>query len=342
MMAEILMQYGLFLAKAVTILAALAIAVALLMGFSRRERSAERLEVKHLNAKYESMGQLLKRETLPKKLFKQEAKAEKARRKAEKKQREGGTAKKRVFVLNFHGDLKATAVSSLREEVTAVLVSAKETDEIAVRLENAGGLVHEHGLATSQLLRVRQQGVPLSVLVDKVAASGGYMMACVADRIVAAPFAVIGSIGVLAQLPNFHRWLDRHGVDFELLKAGEFKRTLTLFGENTDAERQKMTEDLEDTHALFKELVAEYRQGVDVGKVATGEHWYGKRALELNLVDDLMTSDDYLVAASREAEIYEVSYAGKKTVGERLVSLMQLAAERLFQSAMRRTQDKFI
>ena len=339
-MSEILMQYALFLAKAVTIVAALAIAVAVVMGLTRRERSAERLEVKHLNAKYESMERLLKRETLPKKLFKREAKAEKVRRKTEKKQREGAASKKRVFVLNFHGDLKATAVSSLREEVTAVLALATETDEVVVRLENAGGLVHEHGLATSQLLRVKQRGVPLSVLVDKVAASGGYMMACVADRIVAAPFAVIGSIGVLLQLPNFHRWLNRHGVDFELLKAGEFKRTLTLFGENTDAERQKMTEDLEDTHALFKDLVAEYREGVDLGRVATGEHWYGKRALELNLVDDLMTSDDYLVAASKEAELYEVSYTGKKTVGERVISLMQRAAERFFQSAIHQPHDR--
>ena len=341
-MAEILMQYGLFLAKAITVLAALGICVALLMGFSRRERSAERLEVKHLNAKYASMGQLLKRETLPKKLFKQTAKAEKARRKAETKEQERGATKKRIFLLNFHGDLKATAVSSLREEVTAVLGLAKETDEVAVRLENAGGLVHEHGLAASQLLRVKQRGVALSVLVDKVAASGGYMMACVADRIIAAPFAVIGSIGVLAQLPNFHRWLDRHGVDFELLKAGEFKRTLTLFGENTDAERQKMTEDLEETHTLFKELVGEHRSGVDLGRVATGEHWYGKRALELNLIDELMTSDDYLVAASKEAEIYEVSYTSKKTFGERLFSVMQQAAGRLIQAVAHRAGDRFI
>jgi serine protease SohB len=210
-------------------------------------------------------------------------KIEKARKKAQaKKEKKADTrARPRVFVIHFRGDIKATAVASLREEVTAVLTSATPADEVLVCLENAGGLVHEHGLAASQLLRIKEKKIPLIVAVDKVAASGGYLMACVANRIIAAPFAVVGSIGVLAQLPNFHRLLDKHGIDFEQVKAGEFKRTLTLFGKNTEKERAKLKEEIEDTHQLFKNFVSQHRPDLDMTRVATGEHWYGARALEL-------------------------------------------------------------
>jgi serine protease SohB len=226
-------------------------------------------------------------------------------------------------VLNFHGDIKATGVSSLREEISAILSLARPEDEVLLRLENAGGLVHEHGLAASQLQRIRDRNIPLTIAVDKVAASGGYMMACVGNRILAAPFAVLGSIGVLAQIPNFHRLLDRHGIDFELVKAGEFKRTLTLFGENTDKERVKMQESLEDLHTQFKEFVTEYRPGVDITRVATGEYWHGVPALQLGLIDELMTSDDYLLTASSSSDLYEVRYTAKRTLPERVIGSFQ-------------------
>ncbi|MFQ6022394.1 MAG: protease SohB [Acidiferrobacterales bacterium] len=328
-MIDILMQYGLFLAKAVTIVAAVGVVIILAVSLSRRARPMERLEVKSLNQKYETMAQTLKRGVLSKKEYRKEAKLEKARRKAEVKEKKAGQAraKTRTFVIHFRGDIKATAVSSLREEITTVLTLATPEDEVLVCLENAGGLVHEHGLAASQLLRIRQKKIPLTVAVDKVAASGGYLMACAANRIIAAPFAVVGSIGVLAQLPNFHRLLDKHGIDFEQIKAGEFKRTVTVFGKNTDKERAKLKEEVEDTHLLFKNFVSENRPDLDMAHVATGEHWYGTRAQELKLIDDLMTSDDYLLEASRSAELYEVTYTARKTVGERLVSAMQSALD---------------
>lgn len=301
----------------------------------------ERLEVKDLNRKYELMAQTLKRGILPKREYRKAVKADKARRKAEIKKDKA--KKKRVFVLHFRGDIKATAVSSLREEVTAVLTSAKPEDEVLVCLENAGGLVHEHGLAASQLLRVKQKKIPLTVAIDKVAASGGYLMACVASRIIAAPFAVVGSIGVLAQLPNFHRLLDKHGVDFEQIKAGEFKRTVTLFGRNTNKDRAKLKEEIEDTHLLFKSFVAENRPDLDIARVATGEHWYGARALEFKLIDDLKTSDDYLLEAGRSADLYEVSYTARKTVGEKLVSAVQSALNHvLFYSSGRAEHGRAI
>ena len=195
-----------------------------------------------------------------------------------------------------------------------------------VRLENAGGLVHEHGLAASQLLRVRERGIPLTVSVDKIAASGGYMMACVADRILAAPFAVLGSIGVLAQIPNFHRLLDSHGIDFEQFKGGEYKRTVTMFGENTDADREKFKQDIEDIHGIFKSFVTEQRPGLDIEKVATGEHWLARRARDLGLCDTLVTSDDYLLEANERAELVGVRFVAPKRLSARLAESLAMFA----------------
>nr|VFK41247.1 MAG: inner membrane peptidase. Serine peptidase. MEROPS family S49 [Candidatus Kentron sp. SD]VFK46967.1 MAG: inner membrane peptidase. Serine peptidase. MEROPS family S49 [Candidatus Kentron sp. SD]VFK78233.1 MAG: inner membrane peptidase. Serine peptidase. MEROPS family S49 [Candidatus Kentron sp. SD] len=338
-MIELLMQYGLFLAKAITIVMAVAFIIVLIIGSARRERSGEGLEVTNLNQNYEEMTRILRRESLSKKALKEWEKSEKARKK--KRERADTDTERRVFVLDFDGDIKATAVSALREEITAILSFITPKDEVVVRLENAGGLVHEHGFAASQLMRIRQRKIPLTVIVDKVAASGGYMMACVANRIIAAPFAIIGSVGVIAQLPNFHRLLDKHGVDFEQIKAGDFKRTVTFFGKNTDKDREKLKEEIEDTHALFKGFVLENRPGLDVDRISTGEHWYGSRALELKLVDELMTSDDYLLAASEESDLYEVRYTAKKSVGERIAAAMQHSVERLFSSWWRSFLHKF-
>jgi serine protease SohB len=260
-----------------------------------------------------------------------EAKAQhKARKQAAKQRRTGHRpARPRVFVLDFHGDIRASRVAGLREEVTAILTLATGEDEVVVRLQNPGGTVNDQGLAASQLMRLRRQEVPLTVCVDTVAASGGYMMACVANRIVAAPFAVIGSIGVVAQIPNFHRLLDRAGIDFEQFTGGEFKRTVTMFGETTDADRAKLTDQIHETHALFKDFVAEHRPQLDVDAVATGEYWYGKKALELNLVDALATSDDYLLAARERADLYEVTYTIPLSAARRLTEAARSAIGRL-------------
>ena len=320
-MTEVVLQYGLFLAKTVTVVAALGVLAAIAAGLSRRGRAQERLQVTRLNDRYRDLEQVLKTSILPRKGVKAELKA---RRKARKRRRrmsadEAGEAR-RVFVLNFRGDIRASAVAALREEITALLTIARPRDEVVLRLENAGGLVHDHGLAASQLDRIRSHGTRLTVAVDKIAASGGYMMACVADRIIAAPFAVLGSIGVLLELPNFHRFLDSRGVDFELLKGGEYKRKLTLFGENTAEDRARMQQEIDDTHELFKDFVAEHRPQVDIGAVATGEHWYGRRALDVALCDELRTSDDYLLEASRDAELYEVVYRTRKPLARKLAA----------------------
>jgi serine protease SohB len=316
---EFLSEYGMFLAKAATLVVAVLVVVGGIVALARRgegqPESRGRLDIRHLNEDYDGMALALKAAILPKKALKQARKEQKARDKQHDK-----TARRRVFVLNFHGDIRAAAVASLREEVTAVLTVAQPEDEVVLRLDSAGGLVHGYGLAAAQLLRLRDRRVKLTVAVDKVAASGGYMMACVADRIIAAPFAILGSIGVIAQLPNFNRVLKKHDVDFEQFMAGEFKRTVTIFGENTDQGRRKFQEEIEDAHALFKDFIKAHRPRVDLERVATGEHWYGTRALECQLVDELRTSDDYLLDSSASADLYEITYTGKKPWLARLLA----------------------
>lgn len=214
----------------------------------------------------------------------------------------------RVYVVHFDGDVKASHVDNLRLEVTAILTMATPNDEVVVCLESPGGMVHSYGLAASQLMRIRQRGIPLTAVVDMVAASGGYLMAAVANRVLAAPFALVGSIGVVAQVPNVHRLLKKNDVDVDVITAGKHKRTLTFLGENTEEGRQKFTEELEDVHALFQEFVKDNRPQLDLDKVATGEAWYGTRALDLGLIDELSTSDEYLMQMCAEHEVYEVKW----------------------------------
>jgi len=323
-MIEFLAAYGLFLLKAVTIVVAIVVVI-IVAASAGRKGAHEGLEVESLNEAHESLVESLQGAVSTKDERKKAAKAKKKKDKAEAKEE---STRARSFVIDFKGDLKASAVESLREEVSAILGVATEDDEVIVRLENYGGVVHEHGLAASQLARIRDRNIALTVCVDKVAASGGYLMACVAGKIYAAPFAILGSIGVLAQIPNFNRLLDSHGVDFEQVTAGKYKRTVTMFGENTDEDRAKLKEELEEVHALFKDAVAKYRPELDLEKIATGEHWYGTRALELGLADELLTSDELLSNRAGERDLYSVSYKIKQPLQKRLLGGIDSALEK--------------
>ena len=320
---EFLSEYGLFLAKAFTIVVAIlvvAIGVAAASHRGKKERDGE-IEVLPLNKKFDDMEEILKSTVLEPDELKQYHKALKKKEKEDKKrhkQEPQEERRKRVYVLSFDGDTKASAVEHLREEITGILTIAGREDEVVLRLESPGGMVHAYGLAASQLTRITRKEIPLTIAVDAVAASGGYMMACIGSKIIAAPFAVIGSIGVIAQLPNFNRLLKKNDIDFEMFTAGEYKRTVTMFGENTEKGRQKFVEELEDTHALFKSFVAEHRPQVNITEVATGEVWYGQRAIEHNLIDDIQTSDEYLMSLRDSCDIFEVKFVEKKTLQERL------------------------
>jgi serine protease SohB len=314
---EFLAEYASFLAKTATLVIAILVVLSALAGLrgKGRRKAGGQLQVTKLNDFYKELRERLETNLLDKAQLKA---LRKQQGKAEKLQKKTPDDKSRVFVLDFDGDIKASATDSLRHEITALLTLATPRDEVVLRLESGGGMVHSYGLAASQLARIRQAGVPLTVCIDKVAASGGYMMACIGEKIVSAPFAVLGSIGVVAQLPNVNRLLKKHDIDFEVLTAGEYKRTLTVFGENTEKGREKFQEDLDVTHQLFKDFVSRYRPQLHIDEVATGEVWLGVAALNKHLVDELKTSDEYLSDRAREANLYHLHFAERKSLQERV------------------------
>jgi serine protease SohB len=329
-MIAALLQLALFAAKSIIILAI--ILVVLLAFFillvKSRQKQTGRLQIKNLNHKYAENNLLVMEHTLPKKEFKKYLKDQKA---ADKKREENYANIKNIYVLNFNGDIKASAVTALSEEITVVLNAVKPKDEVVVRLESPGGTVHGYGLGAAQLMRIRARNIPLTIAIDKVAASGGYMMACIANKILAAPFAIIGSIGVIIQFPNFNRVLKDKHIEFEMQTAGEYKRTVTMFGENTDAGREKLQEEIENIHMQFKDLIKEHRPQINLAEVATGEHWLAQQALSLQLVDEIKTSDEYLLSNSHSANIFEICFEEKKPLLARLTSSAKMLRDKFLQ-----------
>lgn len=320
-MAEWLVEMGTFLLQTTLVLAAAAALLMLVMRSKESPSSGLKLQVESLNDQRRARGRRLRVSTTEqgarKKLIKAFRQEEKARQKAAKQGKSPSDAVQKLWVLDFHGDIKASQAETFAQEVSAVIDVASASDEVVVRLESAGGLVHAYGLASAQLDRLREAGLTTTVCIDKVAASGGYMMACTAHHIKAAPFAVIGSIGVVAQVPNIHRLLKRNDIDVELLTAGKYKRTLTILGENTEEGREKFIDDLENTHRLFKSFVASHRPDMDIEQLATGEVWYGSEALEHKLIDSVGTSEAYLVERMADAQVYRVKLEPPKTMGRR-------------------------
>lgn len=337
---EFLLDYGLFLAKIITVVAAIIVLLIIAKSAGGKSGAAKgELEITNLSEQHKQSVEQLEHHLHDDAFIKARDKAVKKEEKEKNKSREkeikqaskdGSLDSKRephLFVLDFNGSIDAKEVASLREEITAILAVAREGDEVLLRLESGGGMVHGYGLASSQLDRIKAAGLPLTISVDKVAASGGYMMACVADKIVSAPFAIVGSIGVIAQIPNFNKLLKKHDIEYEQLTAGEYKRTLTMFGENTDKARDKFKQELEETHVLFKDFIRERRPSLDLDKVATGEHWFGTQAKELGLVDDISTSDDIVVAACKDKTVLSVHYVQKKKLADKLAGVAGKVAD---------------
>lgn len=304
---EFFSQYSLFLLKSLTLVIAVLLTVAGIIALGRKPKL--KLEITSLNDRYEAIKQRMNLEIKNKKLDK----------KKNKEAKKMAKHKPSLFVIDFNGDIKATQVEQLRDAISAVLAIAEKNDEVMIKLESPGGSVNGYGLAASQLQRIRDRQIPLVVCIDKIAASGGYLMACVANRIIAAPFAIIGSIGVVAQLPNFHRLLKKNNIDMELLTAGEYKRTLTLFAENTEKGRKKFQEDLEKIHGAFRDYVLNNREQLDIDQVATGEHWLATEALAMKLVDHLQTSDDYLVEKMAQFNTFKITIQNKQSLADRLL-----------------------
>ncbi|MCP1339844.1 protease SohB [Idiomarina sp. M1R2S28] len=320
---------GGFLLKAAIIVVAVGFIVGLIAQAAQKQKKSKGdLQVTHLSKELNELSEQLRIELMDKKAQKKALKALKKKKTVENKE-------KRLFVVDFKGSMDAKEVDSLRHEVNAILNLATEKDEVLVRLESGGGVVNGYGLAAAQLLRLREHNLTVNVAIDKVAASGGYMMACVGHKLLAAPFAFIGSIGVVAQIPNFHRLLKKHNVDFEQLTAGEYKRTLTIFGENTDEGRRKFKQDLEAIHRQFKSFVQENRSELDIDKVATGEVWSGQEAKELGLIDEVTTSDAWLMKQHKGFDVLQLQYVIRKPLSERFAKGMSVIIHTLKSSLTR-------
>jgi len=341
-----LYEYGLFVAKAVTLVIAFVVVVSTIVGVASKQKQGKgQLEIVSISEQLKDITNYAKQVLLDKnalkKLAKEQKKEAKAKSKSKSKEQGEESQKSRLYVIDFKGSMDAHQVEHLREEITAILCVANKEDEVLVRLESGGGVVHGYGLAASQLQRIKEKGLKLTIAVDKVAASGGYMMACVADKLLASQFAYIGSIGVLAQLPNFNKLLKKNDIEFEQHTAGEFKRTLTIFGENNDEGRAKFKEEIEEIHVLFKDFVHSQRPDMDIDKVATGEYWPGVKAKTLGLIDDITTSDDYILSHYPEREIFSVKYSVKKNVAEKLGMSAANVVERVFMKSMNKARHWF-
>ena len=328
---EILTDYLIFLLKVFTIALAITIPLLIVIGTSKgKSQSRGKLSITNLSNKFEEMGNAVKGSVMnPKELKKFNKEISKDKKKKDKgKDKDKDNETDSVFVLNFKGDIQASEVEKLKQEVNAILLSDTECREVVIRVESGGGSAYAYGLCAAELKRLVENEINLTVCIDKVAASGGYLMSCVATKIIAAPWAIVGSIGVIAQLPNFHRLLKKNSIDFEMHTAGAFKRTLTTLGENTDEGREKFKSDLEDLHLIFKNFVKEQRPQVDTEIVATGETWQGEDAVKVGLVDSLETSDNYLVSLSKDAKLFEIEFVEKKNLTERFAISMQIVIEK--------------
>lgn len=329
----ILENLGLFAAQTFLILFAIVAIILVIALVAAKAKQKNEISIELLHNKYKDFEALLKVYTSDK----DELKSEKKKRKADKKQQK---PENKIYVINFDGDLKASAVENLREEITAVISVATPKDEVVVCVESPGGVVHGYGLAASQLLRLRERDIPLTICIDKVAASGGYLMSCTANKILSAPFAIVGSIGVIAQVPNFHRVLKKHNVDYNEYTAGEFKRTVSIFGEITAKGEEKFKEQLEQTHVLFKDFVSRHRPQLNIDQVATGEYWYGEIAMGLGLVDKIQTSDDYLMGFAKSHQIVKIEFKHKKSFSEKMSGVLGQALKQASSSLLAEVETR--
>ncbi|CAL4321996.1 Probable protease SohB [Buchnera aphidicola (Eriosoma lanigerum)] len=312
-------NYILFIAKSITVMISIITTFFLINNFTKQKKNQDgSIKITVLETNFNEIKNnilLSKMSLLEKKIWKKEEK-QRIKNKINKEKLEVKNNikinKPTLYVLDFKGSIQAKEVSNLRKEISAIISVAQKNDEVLLRLESSGGVVHGYGLAASQLERLKKENIYLTIVVDKIAASGGYMMACVANHIVAAPFAIIGSIGVVSQFPNFNKLLKKNNIDIELHTAGIHKRNITMFGENTELGRKKLCDDLEQTHILFKNFIQSMRPSLNINSVANGDHWFGSIALEKKLIDSINTSDDVIFSKKNKFQIIKIQYCRNK------------------------------
>lgn len=333
---EFLQQIGLFLSQTVIIVLAIVAIILTLAGVAIKNKNQKTYDIEVLNDNYKQQAMEMKSAFFPA----EQVKSEKKQIKKENKNNKNND-KPYAYVLNFlDGDVKASGVEQLREEITTLLLVAKKDEEVILNVESPGGAVHGYGLAAAQILRLREAGLKVTICVDKIAASGGYMMACTAHKIISAPFAIVGSIGVVASVPNFHKILKKNEIEYKEYTAGDYKRTVSLFGEITEKGEKKFHEQLESTHTLFKNFVGLYRPQLNLSEVATGEYWFGLDALKLKLVDEIGTSDDYILNKTKTHTVVKISQEKKKKFADKLSEMFSAAVALTLDKSLQRLENK--
>lgn len=304
-MENILTSYAIFFLKIITIIILLLTTIIIcLILITNKDNNY--IKIKNINKKYITL----------KKLF-----LSKISKKIERKnliKEENLTKTKNLFVLHFNGDINASDINNLKDILSIIILNKTHVDEVLIKLTSNGGIVTNYGLAASQLKRLKNENINLTISIDTIAASGGYMMACVANKIIASHFSIIGSIGVLGIIPNINKILTKNNIEIEYHTSGKYKKTLSIIGENTEIGRKKFIESLENTHFLFKNFVKENRSQINIEEIATGEYWYGVDALKLNLIDKIQTSDEYIIENLNNANIYEIKLSEKINIKNKI------------------------
>ncbi len=338
---EIIFELLAFGLKALVVVVSIAAILMLIFGLALKnsiQPPQTLINVEDLNTKLNKNINVLKSKVGLAKAVKKDVKQ---KAKQAKKEAKASVKKSTIYVIDFDGDVKASAVKQLRDEVTTIIGAAKPgVDKVLVNITSQGGMVHTYGLAASQLQRFKSNNIELITSIDKVAASGGYMMACTGQTIICAPFAIVGSIGVVAQVPNIHRLLKKHDVDYEEITAGEYKRTVSMMGEITPEGKKKFNDQIQQTHDLFKSFVTENRPSLDISQVATGEYWYGSQAKSLGLVDELMTSDEFIFKNRDAFRLLKVSLKEKKKLGDKLSKLVEMTVSNTVEATVAKTREQ--
>jgi serine protease SohB len=230
-------------------------------------------------------------------------------RKKTKELDEKPLAERPIAVVSFDGDVRATKRKIVSALIDELIVNKDKLSEAVVVVNSPGGSVAEYGLLYAEMERIRAAGISLTVCIDTYAASGGYLMSLPANRIVAAPFAFVGSVGVVAYSPNIHRLLKKHDIEPRLFTAGEFKRTVTLIGDDDEEAKQHFQHQLESLHGLFLAAVKKYRTGANFEKIGTGDHWTAEESQtqNLGLVDHIATSREYLLKLNADRDLVHLS-----------------------------------
>ncbi|CAB3976441.1 protease SohB [Candidatus Azoamicus ciliaticola] len=308
-MANILTDYTIFFLKIITIIILLLLTIITCL-IIIKNKDNKYIEIKNINKKYITLKKMFLSEILKKtekkNIIKNINKEEKI------------IKTKNLFILNFNGDINASDINNLKDILSILILNKKYVDEVLIKLTSNGGIVTNYGLAATQLKRLKNENINLTISIDTIAASGGYMMACVANKIIASHFSIIGSIGVLGIIPNINKMLNKNNIEIEYHTSGKYKKTLSVIGENTEIGRKKFIESLENTHFLFKNFVKENRSQINIDEIATGEYWYGIDALKLNLIDKIQTSDEYIMENLNNTKIYEIKLNEKTNIKNKI------------------------